>query len=137
MADLLRPRGPPAPGQTWENLETFFAGPITATSSGAAQTLYTAPSDIGTSGSKTQHAVLNSIRMMNDDSSSRTLALYIVPAGASIARGYLIVPSVAIAAHTLYHEVDVGEVVGNGATIQGWADSADVVVVRLTGSVYR
>lgn len=137
MADLLRRDGPPAPGQTWENLETFFAGLITATSSGAAQTLYTAPSDTGISGSKVQHAVLRSIRMMNNDSSSRTLALYIVPNGANIADDYLIVPSVAIAAKTLYHEVGVDELVGNGATIQAYASSASKIIVRLTGSVYR
>lgn len=128
---------PPTVGQRSEDIKTMFAGRITATSSGAAQTLYTTGATVGISGSITTRALLRSIRMMNLDSSTQQLSLYIVPAGQSIGDDYRVTPVMDIAANTVYHETGVEEVVEPGSTIQAYASTTNVIVVRLTGSIYQ
>ena len=124
------------PGQAWENWKLFFAGRITATSSGAAQTLYTAPSDTDPhTGVKVQRIKLQSIRMMNIDTTARRLTLYIVPAGASISDDYIIMPACLCPDRTLWHEVGVDEYIMPGDTVQAYASATNTIVVRLTGLI--
>ena len=138
MSDLVSPSSrPPSPGQRWENVERLFRGRVTATSSASTQTLYTAPSDTGISGSKNQLALLTDIWISNIDSSAHTLSLYIVESGGSVDDDRLLFKALPIAANTTYHVNQCAQLIDNGGTIRAYADTTNVVVLRLTGRVIR
>lgn len=124
-------------GQRLPSIERLFRGRITAASLGAIQTLYTAPSDVGRSGASDQTTLLTSIWIANKDSAARTISLYIVESGGSADDDRLVLPAIEIAAHTVYHINQCEELIDNGGTIQAFASVANVVLVRLTGKVFR
>jgi len=136
MRDIIQP-GSPVPGQRRVDVETLFRGRITATSSGATQTLYTAPSTTGISGTKNERAVITDLWMANIDSSAHTFSLYLVDSDTTVDDDRLLFKDVSIDANTLYHVNQVELLIPNGGTIRAYADSANKVVVRVTGMVYR
>lgn len=138
MTDLVQPSTRiPSPGQRWTNIERLFRGRITATASGSAQTLYTAPSDTGVSGSKNQICLLTDVWISNIDSSEHMLSLYIIESGGSLDDDRLVFKEMPIAANTTYHINQCEQLIDNGGTIKAYADTTNVIVVRLTGRVIR
>ena len=99
--------------------------------SGSSTTLYTAPT--GTiAGASSQKAILTEIWLCNTDSSSRTVTLYIVENGGSVADDRAIMKAVTIAANTTYRQ-ECATVIESGETIRGLASSANLVTYRLSG----
>lgn len=94
-------------------------------------TLYTAPT--GTiAGASSQKAILTEIILCNTDTVTRTVTLYVVENGGSVADNRAIMKDATIAAKTTY-VASFYTVLESGETVRGLADSASKVTYRLSG----
>lgn len=98
---------------------------------GSSATLYTAPS--GTiAGASSQKAILQEIWLCNTDTSTRTVTLYAVENGGSVADNRALLKDVTIAAKTTYRQ-ECYCVLESNETIHGLADTTLKVTYRLSG----
>ena len=99
----------------------------------SSTTLYTAPSDTSPTGS-TQGAILKSIILCNTDSSARTVTLYLIESGGSVADNRAVFKDLTIAAKTttVLTFPDDCCPLDSGETVRGLADSASVVTYRIS-----
>lgn len=98
----------------------------------ASGTLYTAPS--GTiAGASSQKAILREVWLSNTDTTARTVTLYVVENGGSVADNRALLKDVSIAAKTMYR-IECECVLESNETVRGLADSASKVTYRLSGT---
>lgn len=100
-------------------------GQLTATSA----ILYTAPSGL-ISGAASQKAVVTGIIFSNTDTVSRTITLYFIESGGSVADNRAVMKDVTIAAKTMYRE-PFDTPLESGETIRGLASVAAVITYRI------
>lgn len=98
----------------------------------SSATLYTAPSDTSPTGS-TQGAILKSLVLCNTDSSARTVTIYVIESGGSVADNRANFKDLSIAAKTttVLTFPDDCFMLDSGETIRGLADSANLVTYRI------
>lgn len=102
--------------------------------SNSTSTLYTAPSLTSPAmGTSPCTAALRSINVVNTDTVDRTYTIYVVVSAGSASDGNVIFKDVTIASKTThYHAYDQDAMpLADGATVQGVADVANKVTVRV------
>jgi hypothetical protein len=109
----------------------FFIGQLTASST----TLYTAPSvpTIANSVGLNPKAIVRLISLCNTDSSARTVTLYLVESGGSVADNRAITKAVSIPANYTWILDNLEIVLEAGDTIRGLADTTLKVTVYIGG----
>lgn len=109
----------------------FFIGQLTASST----TLYTAPATATVSNpvGSNPKAIVRCISICNTDSSARTVTLYLIESGGSVADNRAITKAVSVPANETWILDNVYYVLEAGATIRGLASVTLVVTVTISG----
>ena len=99
---------------------------------GSNATLYTAPSVSSPTGA-TQGALLKSIVLCNTDTSARTVTMYVIESGGSVAANRMILSAMSIAASTTVTLTFPDDTfpLDSGETVQGFADTTAKVTYRI------
>lgn len=109
----------------------FYIGQLTASST----TLYTAPSApaIANPVGSNPKAIVRCISICNTDSLARTVTLYLVENGGSVADNRAITKAVSVPANETWILDNVYYVIEASGTIRGLASVANVVTVTISG----
>lgn len=128
--DVRTPSTPLAREQVVRTLKVGYRGQLAATTG----VLYTAPSLTSVpTGTAPCTACIRSIHVCNTDTTARTYTITVVESGGSVADNRAIFKDVAIAAKTTHFYIYAQDAMplGDGETINGLADSATKVTVRI------
>ena len=99
--------------------------------SGSSTTLYTAPTGTTPTGN-TQKAKLKAILLHNTDSVDRTITIYIIESGGSVADNRAMLKAVTIPTGKLWIiEFGDGVTLEGGETVRGLASTANVITYRI------
>jgi hypothetical protein len=111
----------------------FFLGMLTGTSA----TLYTAPAAPANANAVGVNpiAIVDKVWLSNTDASARTVTLYVVESGGSVADNRAVMKSVSIPANSTI-DIDPSWVIEASGTLRGLADTTLKVTVLVSGTEY-
>jgi hypothetical protein len=111
----------------------FFLGMLTGTSA----TLYTAPAAPTNANAVGVNpiAIVDKVWLSNTDASARTVTLYVVESGGSVADNRAVMKSVSIPANSTI-DIDPAWVIEASGTLRGLADTTLKVTVLVSGTEY-
>jgi hypothetical protein len=111
----------------------FFLGMLTGTSA----TLYTAPAAPANANAVGVNpiAIVDKVWLSNTDASARTVTLYVVESGGSVADNRAVMKSVSIPANSTI-DIDPSWVIEASGTLRGLADTTLKVTVMVSGTEY-
>jgi len=97
---------------------------------GSVAILYTAPAVVTPTGSN-QGALLKSIHLYNGDSVTRTVTLYFIESGGSVAANRAFVTTLTAGQWVMLEFPDETFPLDSGETVRGFASTADIVTYRI------